>query len=135
MVSWETTVAHVFNAEQVDTLMSVDSPQGEFFRRITEKKIQFGLEYFGRKELAQADGLAVAAALEPEIVLKSESHHVQVELHRRMDWRLRRHWNLRSSLNLNHTTSRSSWPENTPVGRPWWIGATDQGTNRTQNWC
>ena len=80
LLSWETTVAHVFNAEQVDALMAVDSPRGEFFRRITQWKVEFFQKLQGRQVLHMADGLAVAVALEPDIVTRAESHHVQVEL-------------------------------------------------------
>ena len=35
LISWETTMAHGFTAEQAETLMAMDSPRAEFFRRIT----------------------------------------------------------------------------------------------------
>ncbi len=80
LVSWETTMEHGFSAEQIETLMAVDSPRAEFFRRITQGTIEFMHRLLGRRVLFTPDGLAVAVALEPDIVRKAETHHVQVEL-------------------------------------------------------
>jgi purine nucleosidase len=80
LVSWETTVDHGLTAEQVETLMGIDSPRAEFFRRITRRTIEVMHQFLGRRELLMPDGLAVAVALEPDIVRKAEMHHVQVEL-------------------------------------------------------
>jgi len=80
LISWETTMAHVLTAEQVETLMAMDSPRAEFFRRITQRKINFIHQSLGRQVLPAADVLAVAVAFEPGIVRKAETHYVQVEL-------------------------------------------------------
>jgi len=80
LVSWETTMAHGLPAKQLERLMAVDSPRAEFFRRITRRTIEFVHQSLGRRALYAPDGLAVAAALEPGIVLKAEKHYVQVEL-------------------------------------------------------
>jgi purine nucleosidase len=80
LISWETTVAHGFTDEQVATLMAVNSPRAEFFRRITRRTIEVLHQLLGRQEWLAPDGLAVAVALEPEIVRKAERHYVQVEL-------------------------------------------------------
>jgi purine nucleosidase len=80
LVSWETTMAHGLTTEQVETLMAVDSPRAEFFRRITRRTIEFVHQSLGRQLLFAPDGLAVAVALEPDIVRKAETHYVQVEL-------------------------------------------------------
>jgi purine nucleosidase len=80
LVSWETTLAHGFTAEQVDALLAVDSPQAEFFRRITYHSIEVLEQILGRKTLMEPDLLAVAAALEPDIVRQAETHYVRVEL-------------------------------------------------------
>jgi purine nucleosidase len=80
LISWETTMAHGFAAEQVETLMAIDSARAEFFRRITRRTIEFIHQVLGRQALLAPDGLAVAVALEPDIVRKAETHYVQVEL-------------------------------------------------------
>jgi purine nucleosidase len=80
LVSWETTLAHGFTAEQVEMLGAVDSPRAEFFRRITRGTLEFIRRDLGRQGLFAPDALAVALALEPDIVRKAEAHYVQVEL-------------------------------------------------------
>jgi len=93
LVSWETTMAHGFSAEQVEALLSVDSPRAEFFRRITLRSIGVLEQMLGYKGLLSPDLLAMAVALEPDIVRKVETHYVQVELagkhtrgHTTVDW-------------------------------------------------
>jgi len=93
LVSWETAMDHSFSAAQVEALLSADSPRAEFFRRITHRSIGVLEKTVGRKTLLEPDLLAVAVALEPDIVLKSETHHVRVELvgkhtrgHTSVDW-------------------------------------------------
>ena len=80
LASWETTMGHGFSAEQVDVLLGIDSARAEFFRRITNRSIGVLEQIMGHKTLMAPDLLAVAAALEPDIVLKSEKHRVEVEL-------------------------------------------------------
>ena len=80
LVSWEAALDHGLSAEQVDALMAIDSPRAEFFRRITRRTIEVLHQLLGRQEWLAPDGLAVAVALEPEIVRKAERHYVQVEL-------------------------------------------------------
>jgi purine nucleosidase len=93
LASWETTMGHGFSGEQVDVLFGIDSPRAEFFRRITNRSIGVLEQIMGHKTLMAPDLLAVAAALEPDIVLKSEKHRVEVELagkhtrgHTTVDW-------------------------------------------------
>jgi purine nucleosidase len=93
LVSWETTMAHGFSAEQVTVLLSTDSPRAEFFRRITRRSLSVTEQLVGREAFLAPDLLAVAAALEPDIVRKAEAHYVQVELggrhargHTTVDW-------------------------------------------------
>jgi purine nucleosidase len=80
LVSWETTMAHDFTPEQIQALLAVDSPRAEFFRRITRRTIEVLAQILGRETLLEPDLLAVAVALEPDIVCKAEMHHVKVEL-------------------------------------------------------
>jgi purine nucleosidase len=80
LISWETTMAHGFTAEQVEVLLSLDSPRAEFFRRISQRTIALIQQILGRKMLLEPDLLAVAVALEPSVVREAETHYVQVEL-------------------------------------------------------
>jgi purine nucleosidase len=93
LLSWETTTDHSFTAEQIEALLVVDSPRAEFFRRISSRSIGMLEQIFGRKTLLEPDLLAVAVALEPDIVRRAEFHHVRVELagqhtrgHTTVDW-------------------------------------------------
>jgi purine nucleosidase len=79
LVSWELTMAYPFSAEQIDTLGSKDNPRSDFFKKITQNTIQFIQERLGRKVLFAPDPLAIAVALEPQIVTHSEKHFLQVE--------------------------------------------------------
>jgi purine nucleosidase len=80
LVSWETTVAHPLSSDQIEILGSYDTAGSEFFRRTTAGALQFIQQKLGRSVLFAADSLAVAVAVEPEIVTASERHFVQVEL-------------------------------------------------------
>jgi purine nucleosidase len=80
LVSWETTLNHGLPAGQVDVLFDLDSPRGAFFRRITTQSLKGREQRLGKRTLMAPDLLAIAVALEPDIVLKAEAHHVQVEL-------------------------------------------------------
>jgi purine nucleosidase len=80
LVSWETTLEHAFAPAQVDALMAMHSPRAEFFRRITRHALRQTEHNLGAQALYAPDGLAVAVALEPEIVLKAETHPVRIEL-------------------------------------------------------
>jgi purine nucleosidase len=91
LISWETLLDHPLTAEQVETLMAIDSPRAEFFRRISRKFFDLCYQAWGR--MLQSDAFAVAVALEPDIVRKAEAHHIQVELagqytrgHTAVDW-------------------------------------------------
>ncbi len=80
LVSWETTMEHCFSPVQVDSLLAVDSARGEFFRRITGGTLGFIEQFLGQRMLFAADFLAMAAAIEPEIVTASQKCYAQVEL-------------------------------------------------------
>ena len=93
LASWETTMEHSFGAEKTEALLAVDSPRGEFFRRITHRSIEMIEQLLSQKTMLQPDLLAVAVALEPDIVQRAELHHVRVELsgqytrgHTTVDW-------------------------------------------------
>ena len=80
LVSWETTLAYTFSAEQLDILMAIQSPRAEFFRRITGQTLAFIQKFLGARLLFAADFLAMAAAIEPGVVTRSERKHLEVEL-------------------------------------------------------
>jgi purine nucleosidase len=80
LLPWETAVEHTVPQKQVEALMAIDSPRAEFFRRITAKILQFTERRLGAPQLFAPDGLAIAAAIEPALVMRREARHVRVEL-------------------------------------------------------
>ena len=80
LLPWETAVEHTVPQQQVEALMAIDSPRAEFFRRITAKILQFTERRLGAPQLFAPDGLAIAAAIEPGLVLRREERHARVEL-------------------------------------------------------
>jgi purine nucleosidase len=94
LCSWETTLAHSFDEAAVQKWLALATPRGRFFQRITTRTIEYITTTWGRSMLFGADALAMAVALEPDIVRKVAKHHVMVELHGRhtrgqtiVDWR------------------------------------------------
>ena len=79
MVSWEATMSHAIGAEKLAKLQGNDNPRGKFFDAISSKIIKYISEIMKRDVLFAADPLAMAVALEPDIVTKMAKHHVHVE--------------------------------------------------------
>lgn len=75
VISWETTLGHPLPIEQYETLKRLSGQRADFFRRTNEKVMAVTSNYL------LPDPLAMAAALCPELVLKSEHHRLLVELH------------------------------------------------------
>lgn len=80
MASWETTVAHPISPESIKILNNIDTPRGEFFRKITEKILMFLKTVLKVDVLFVADSIAMAPLLEPEVIKKVEKRAVHVEL-------------------------------------------------------
>jgi purine nucleosidase len=81
LLSWETTLTHVFTREVLDRFFGLETPRSKFFRDTNQKILTFIRERLGQDMLFAPDGLALAAAVEPEIVTKSETRHISIELH------------------------------------------------------
>jgi purine nucleosidase len=80
LISWETTMVYPLTSEEVDVLGSHANPRSAFFKQITALPLAFIQQALGRKVLFAPDSLAVAVALEPEIVTAEERHYIQVEV-------------------------------------------------------
>jgi purine nucleosidase len=81
LLSWETTLDHVFNREALDRFFSLGTPRAKFFHDTNQKILTFIRERLGQDMLFAPDGLALAVAVEPGIVKKSEKRTVSIELH------------------------------------------------------
>ena len=77
--SWETTVAYPISGQFLAQLRSVPTPKGEFFDKIIDKITNFIRDVLGRDEIYAADAMAMAAAIEPNIVTKTQKCHVMIE--------------------------------------------------------
>jgi len=80
LISWETTMGYPLMADRIEALGSHSNPRSEFFRRITAYPVQFIQQAMGRSMLFAPDSIAVASAVEPDIVTAAESHFVRVEV-------------------------------------------------------
>jgi inosine-uridine nucleoside N-ribohydrolase len=81
MLSWETTLAHAFSQDTLDRFFNLGTPRAKFFNDINRHILAFIRNRLGQDMLFAADGLTLAAAVEPGIVTKSEKKYVSVELH------------------------------------------------------
>lgn len=81
MVSWETTMNHVFTWEQQTALTVGDTPRRVFYRGITAKAAKRYREHYGHHGYHLPDPLAMAITLKPDLILAQETHHVTVELY------------------------------------------------------
>jgi len=81
MLSWETTLKHGFSWEQYESLIAHDTLFGQFFKETTLTTAEF-LRRLGRGRVGYLlpDPLAMAVALQPDLVTHSEQHYVSVEV-------------------------------------------------------
>jgi purine nucleosidase len=80
LVPWEAAMTHVIGLERLDELWGLAGRRAEFVRRITGHRPDRAREDFGAEGMFVADPVAMAAALAPDIVTRSERRHVAVEL-------------------------------------------------------
>jgi purine nucleosidase len=79
LVDWEATMRHGIEFERLQRWLDADDPRARFFAAISRKTRDWTRSR-GRPHLLVADALAMAVALQPEIVLRAEEHHVAIEL-------------------------------------------------------
>lgn len=78
LVPWETAVRHALTSDQVGALLQSSSPRAEFFRRTIQKRIVETPS--GQKTLTEPDPLAMAVALDPQVITRAEHAFVEIEL-------------------------------------------------------
>lgn len=78
LIPWETALHHRLTSEQVEALLQCSSPRAEFFRRTIQKRMVE--DPSGQKSLTEPDPLAMAVALDPQMVVYAEQKHVEIEL-------------------------------------------------------
>lgn len=79
LVDWELTMRHGIAFERVARWLATDDARAGFYAAISRKTRDWTVRR-GRERLLVADALAMAVALQPDIVLRSAEHHVAIEL-------------------------------------------------------
>lgn len=79
LVDWEATMRHGLSFERVDAWLAADDARARFYAAISRKTRDWTRQR-GRPRLLVADALAMAVALQPDIVTRAERHHVAIEL-------------------------------------------------------
>lgn len=80
VVDWELTTRNGFTKADRAGWVALNSPKADFFATISAHSNRFIEEVRGRTVNFFADPVAMAVALEPEIVQRRESHHVGIEM-------------------------------------------------------
>ena len=80
LVSWETTVAHPMSWDWFAEWVQTDTEKGRFMEAITRSYTAILRRDYAPAGCYFPDPLAMAVALEPELVLDAEQHRATVEL-------------------------------------------------------
>jgi purine nucleosidase len=109
LVDWEATLRHGFSDAIFEGWLAADDERARFFKAIVQTARAYNLSH-ERSGFIAADALAMAVALDPGIVTRSETRHVGIELDGRLtrgatvvDWqgRLRGRPNARIALDVD----------------------------------
>lgn len=79
LVDWELTLRHGIAFERMESWLRGVKPRTKFYASISGKTHAW-TRTRGRAKVMVADALAMAVALQPDIVLRSEEHHVAIEI-------------------------------------------------------
>ncbi|WP_266180689.1 nucleoside hydrolase [Dyella humicola] len=83
LVDWEATLRHAFTDEAFDGWLAAGDKRADFFGQVFGTARAFNRQR-GRRGVIAADALAMAVAIDPGIVTRSEQRHVAVELDGRL---------------------------------------------------
>jgi purine nucleosidase len=83
LVDWEATLRHAFDEVQFDSWLQAGDQRADFYGRISRTARAFNLKH-DRRGVIAADALAMAVAIDPSIVTRSETRAVAVELDGRL---------------------------------------------------
>ncbi|RUL74420.1 nucleoside hydrolase [Dyella choica] len=83
LVDWEITLRHAFDEDEFDQWLAAGDHRAEFFGRVFQVARQTNSER-GRRGIIAADALAMAVAIDPSVVVRSERRRVGVELDGRL---------------------------------------------------
>ncbi len=80
VADWEVTMATGLNSRDIKYLDAIDTPKAQFVKDIYVNTRKFLKEVFHQEMMFAADALAMAAALEPALIIRKENKHLTVEL-------------------------------------------------------
>jgi purine nucleosidase len=80
LVPWETVMHAIVGMDRVREIWSATGARADFARKITARRPALVQEHFGLSGMFVADPVAMAVAIDPGIVTRSERRHVTVEL-------------------------------------------------------
>jgi purine nucleosidase len=80
LVPWETVMHAIVGMDRVREMWSATGGRADFARKITARRPALVREHFGLSGMFVADPVAMAVAIDPGIVTRSERRHVTVEL-------------------------------------------------------
>ncbi len=80
LVDWELVLRNGIGFDTMQAWLAHDTPLARFYAAISRRTHSWMREH-RRPCLLTADAVAMAVALQPDIVLRAEEHHVGVEMH------------------------------------------------------
>ena len=83
LIDWELVTRHGIAFDVVERWLAADNPRAQFFAAIS-RKTRAWTRTRGRPKLLVADALAIAVALQPDLVTRAEDHHIAIELDGRL---------------------------------------------------
>ncbi len=83
LVDWEASLRHAFDVAAFDAWLRDGDERARFYARIARTSREYNLQH-ARSGVIAADALAMAVALDPSIIIRSEQHAVAVELDGRL---------------------------------------------------
>ncbi|HET8941408.1 MAG TPA: nucleoside hydrolase [Rudaea sp.] len=111
LVDWELVLRNGIGFDAMQSWLAADTPLARFYAAISQRTRDW-MQAHGRPRLLTADAVAMAVALQPDIVERYEDHHVGVELQGHLtrgatvvDWedRLENPANARIVLDIDHS--------------------------------
>ncbi len=78
LVPWETALHHGLDSKEIQEITSSGTPEAEFFKRSISKR--FIEQIPGRSAVFEPDAIAIAVAIDPNIVLEKSNKFIDVEL-------------------------------------------------------
>ncbi len=114
LVDWEATLRHAFDDAEFDAWLAAGDKRADFFGAIVATARRYNASH-DRRGVIAADALAMAVAIDPSIIVRSERRAVAVELDGRLtrgatvvDWARRLNWPAQANIVLEVDQARFS---------------------------